>query len=194
MPHRLRPYLIGLLSAIVLLVAAPLASAASCNTTEIYNQAYRGKITGHFSQACLRQAIRDETDEMKTYSNVDAVINSALLTNSFVHKYNKSNRNQVQPTQSTDDGSSVAPSGGSSGGGSAPLSRGGSSSQIISPPSQPTSVVSRALASAAPAKADDIPGPIILLGVLTGLFVLGGLGSYLLRRRLNARSASLPTA
>jgi hypothetical protein len=35
-----------------------------------------------------------------------------------------------------------------------------------------------------------MPTPIIILGALTTLFVLGGIGSYLLRRHLNRGSAA----
>lgn len=196
MPHRSRTYLICLLGALAMGVVVPQASAAasSCNETAIYNQAYTGKITGHFSIACLQKARRDESAEMATYSNVDSVIAAAINKAQFVKTYRKANSDQVTPTQSVDNGSTgvtstggtVAASGGHS---SSPPAQSTAGVPIVDPPTHP-GPLTRALASTGPAKADDIPTPIIVLGALTTLFVLGGIGSYLLRRRLDRGSTA----
>jgi hypothetical protein len=196
MPHRSRTYLICLLGALAIAVIAPGASASSsssCNETAIYNQAYNGKITGHFSIACLQKARRDESAEMATYSNVDSVISAAIAKAQFVQSYNSGNRGQVTPTQTVAHGSGT----GTTAGGTAP--KGGTSTTssastqgsvgIVDPPTHP-GLATRVLAGyGAPAKADDFPTPIIALGALATLFVLGGIGSYLLRRRMDGSSA-----
>ena len=137
MPHRSRTYLICLLGALAMGVVVPQASAAasSCNETAIYNQAYTGKITGHFSIACLQKARRDESAEMATYSNVDSVIAAAINKAQFVKTYRKANSDQVTPTQSADNGAA----GVTSTGGTVAASGGHSSA----PPAQSTAAASR---------------------------------------------------
>jgi hypothetical protein len=195
MPHRSRTYLICLLGALAIAVIAPGASASpssSCNETAIYNQAYNGKITGHFSIACLQKARRDESAEMATYSNVDSVISATIAKQQFVQSYNSGNRGQVTPTQTVAHGSGTgtAPVGTASKGGTSTTSSASTQGSvgILDPPTHP-GLASRVLAGYAPAKADDFPTPVIALGALATLFVLGGIGSYLLRRRMDGSSA-----
>jgi hypothetical protein len=200
MPHRFRTYMICLLGALTLGAVAPSATASSsssCNETAIYNQAYKyQKITGDFSIACLQKARRDESAEMRTYSNVDGIIAAAIAKAQFVKTYSKGTSPQVKPTQTLGGTSpTVAPSDGHG----ATAATGGHESTsttpapsgvgIVDPPSK-ASPLTRALASAAPSQAGDMPTPVIVLGALTALFVLGGIGSYLLRRHLNRGTAA----
>ena len=54
-------------------LAVPSAALADCGH-EIIDQAYKGKITKHFSQACYNQAIRIEPVDGSSYSDIDSII------------------------------------------------------------------------------------------------------------------------
>jgi hypothetical protein len=185
-------------------LALPAIASAGC-VDQLYGQAYKGKITGNFSRACLLAAIAAESPDDKTYSNVDVLFRQALSRQAFLSRYHAKNKGQVVPHQ-TSQGSAIGPaksSGGGGGGGGGPAApaeaAGGHSSSsgkplestVITPPKNSADgPISRYLASTSPAQADEIPTPIIILGGVSLLFVLGGIASYLVRRRLASRGVS----
>ena len=57
-------------------LAVPSAAFADCGH-EIIDQAYKGKITKHYSQACYNTAIRIEPVDGSSYSDIDSIIRDA---------------------------------------------------------------------------------------------------------------------
>jgi hypothetical protein len=192
----------------VMALAVPSAAFADCSH-EIIDQAYKGKITKHYSQACYNAAIKIEPVDGSSYSDIDSIIRDA--------KHNDALRAQQ-------DAAAVSTPGGSS---PAPRTQSGtprSSTVATSPPTAPvtasvgggrthakpaalavtqtapTATTARTtelgapsatpvLDHLAPAHAGDLPLAVIVLGVLAGLLVLAGVAGAVLRRRA-ARSDS----
>jgi hypothetical protein len=136
------------------LVSARAASA--CDEDAIYNQAYAGRVTSHFSVACLQQARRDESAEVRMYHDIDGPIVAAILA--VTH-----GRQSALPGLKPRHLASVT--------------------SIVSPPRRLPPIASL-LALGSPSRADAVPPAVIALGGFTGLFLLGGVASALLRRRL----------
>ena len=57
-------------------LAVPSAAFADCGH-DIIDQAYKGKITKHYSQACYNTAIRIEPVDGSSYSDIDSIIRDA---------------------------------------------------------------------------------------------------------------------
>jgi cobalamin biosynthesis Mg chelatase CobN len=64
--------------ALALPALAPQAALAKSCADQIIEQAYQGRITGHFSQACYRAAIAKEGPDTQTYTDVDSTIRAAM--------------------------------------------------------------------------------------------------------------------
>ena len=56
--------------------AVPQVALADC-AHEIIDQAYKGSVTRHYSQACYSAAIRIEPVDGSSYSDIDAIIKDA---------------------------------------------------------------------------------------------------------------------
>jgi hypothetical protein len=179
-------------------LAVPSAAFADCSH-EIIDQAYKGKITQHYSQACYSAAIRIEPVDGSSYSDIDSIIRDAKRADAL--------RDRDAAVVSTPTGNGNAPRTQS---GNSRASTATSSAPAVKPPgtaavgggrtpAQPSALVSTqpkpettelgapsatpVLDRLAPAHAGDLPVAVIVLGVLAGLLVLAGIAGAILRRR-----------
>jgi hypothetical protein len=182
-------------------LAVPSAAFADCSH-EIIDQAYKGKITKHYSQACYSAAIRIEPVDGSSYSDIDSIIRDAKRADalrerdSAVVSTPTGTGNNPRTPQGNSRASStpVATTGtGDVGGGRTPAS--GMGLALTQPVAQPETTqlgapsATPVLDHLAPAHAGDLPVAVIVLGVLASLLVLAGIAGAVLRRR-SARSGS----
>jgi hypothetical protein len=182
----------------VVALAIPSAAFADCSH-EIIDQAYKGKITKHYSQACYNAAIRIEPVDGSSYSDIDSIIKDAKRADALrardasvvstpsgsgdtprTQSGNKRNPNAVATAVSSPGTAAVG--GGRTHAKPAALSQ----SQTTSTPATTDLGAPSAtpvLDHLAPAHAGDLPVAVIVLGVLAGLLVLAGIAGAVLRRR-----------
>jgi hypothetical protein len=82
LPPTLRRLLVPLVLAAGLLAVPSGAFASDC-AHQIIDQAYKGKITGTYSQACYNQAIKIEPVDGSSYSDIDSIIKQAKRTSAL---------------------------------------------------------------------------------------------------------------
>jgi hypothetical protein len=193
-------------------LAVPSAAFADCGH-EIIDQAYKGKITKHYSQACYNTAIRIEPVDGSSYSDIDSIIRDAKRADalrardaSVVSTPSESSdapRTQLgNHTGSTALSSapvkvpatSTPPDTASVGGGrthAKPAALSGTHTSTTTTAAETTELgapsATPVLDRLAPAHAGDLPVAVIVLGVLASLLVLAGVAGAVLRRR-SARS------
>jgi hypothetical protein len=205
-----RRFLVRLLVCAAALMV-PSAALADC-AHDIIDQAYKGKITGTYSQACYNAAIKIEPVDGSSYSDLDSVIKSAKHVAALAAESKATStpttttetpRTQVAKTRATTTAPPVstvvttkAETAIVGGGRVAPATHTGSATT----PSKPTATVSTTPAAPeatllgapsatpvldrlAPAHADQVPVAVIVLGVLAALLVLAGVAGAVLRRR-----------
>jgi hypothetical protein len=188
---------------VVAALAVPTSAFADC-AHEIIDQAYKGRITKHYTQTCYNAAIRIEPVDGSSYSDIDSIIKSAKRADalrdrdaSVVSQPSTSSTAPRTPqahqqtttakvtkpappgTESVGGGrdysGNVALNSKPSGGGTATTP---SNVTLLGAPSA-TPVLDRL----APAHAGDLPVAVIVLGVLASLLVLAGVAGAILRRR-----------
>jgi hypothetical protein len=183
-------------------LTVPSAAFADCSH-EIIDQAYKGKITKHYTQACYNQAIRIEPVDGSSYSDIDSIIRDAKRADALRDRdaavvSTPTGTGNTPRTQSGNSRASTAPPATTAaidgvGGGRTPAKP----SALVSarPTPQPVTTelgapsATPVLDRLAPAHAGDLPVAVIVLGVLASLLVLAGLAGAVLRRR-SARSGS----
>jgi hypothetical protein len=182
-------------------LAVPSAAFADCGH-DIIDQAYKGKITKHYSQACYNTAIRIEPVDGSSYSDIDSIIRDAKRRDALAARDTAAvstpvDNNGTPRTQSGNPSGAVGstkvvstpPATGTVGGGrthAAPAAL--SNTQTTSTAKPQTTelgapVATPVLDHLAPAHAGDLPVAVIVLGVLAGLLVLAGIAGAILRRR-----------
>ncbi len=185
-------------------LAVPSAAFADCSH-EIIDQAYKGKITKHYSQACYSAAIKIEPVDGSSYSDIDSIIRDAKRADAL-------RAQQDAAAVSTPGGSSPAPRTQSGTprsstvadasdrprpataavGGGRTHAKPAALAVTQTAPTATTAVQTTELGAPsatpvldhlAPAHAGDLPLAVIVLGVLAGLLVLAGIAGAVLRRR-----------
>jgi hypothetical protein len=212
--HATRRLLVRLLVCVAAL-AVPSAAFADC-AHDIIDQAFsKGKITGTYSQACYNSAIKIEPVDGSSYSDIDSIIKEAkhiaalkaldskvtstpTSTNESVRtQLNQQATTTAAPPKTTVTTTPVAPTTVAGGGRVSATT----TTQPVKP--VPTAATTPVAPSAtllgapsatpvldrlAPAHADDVPVPVIVLGVLAVLLVLAGLAGAIVRRRAGRSS------
>jgi hypothetical protein len=180
----------------VIVLAVPSAAFADCSH-EIIDQAYKGKITKHYTQACYNAAIRIEPVDGSSYSDIDSIIKDAKRADAL--------RARDTSVVSTPSGSSdsprtqsgnphragapvVASPGSATVGGGRTHAKPAALSQSHTTSTPPTTELGAPSATPvldrlAPAHAGDLPVAVIVLGVLASMLVVAGIGGAVLRRR-----------
>jgi hypothetical protein len=184
----------------VIVLAVPSAAFADCSH-EIIDQAYKGKITKHYTQTCYNAAISIEPVDGSSYSDIDSIIKDAKRADAL--------RVRDASVVSTPSGSSDSPRTQSGN-----HRRTGALTRTALPPPPGTATVGGGRTHAkpaalsqsqttttpettelgapsatpvldhlAPAHAGDLPVAVIVLGVLASLLVLAGIAGAVLRRR-----------
>jgi hypothetical protein len=190
-------------------LAVPTSAFADCSH-DIIDQAYKGTITKHYSQACYNSAIRIEPVDGSSYSDIDSIIKTAkrndalrdeaspaALTNSTTPRSQQANPQTGTTTPVTTAKTPAAPTafvGGGRDNTSTAKGASSSGSQTATGPSGDVTLLGAPSATPvldrlAPANASDVPVAVIVLGVLAALLVLAGIAGALVRRR-GARSGS----
>lgn len=183
-------------------LAVPSAAFADCSH-EIIDQAYKGEITKHYTQACYSAAIKIEPVDGSSYSDIDAIIRDAKRADALrdrdaaVASTPTGTGNDARTPQSG-NGSKVATSPstpvttapvttGDVGGGRIPAKP--AALAVTQPAADPQVTLLGApsatpvLDHLAPAHAGDLPVAVIVLGILAGLLVLAGIAGAIVRRR-----------
>jgi hypothetical protein len=201
-PFRLPSFIISRRAIVRLLLgvaalAAPSSAFADCGH-DIIDQAYKGKITKHYSQACYNTAIRIEPVDGSSYSDIDSIIRAAKradalrerdaavasqpVTSSDSPRTPQSHKPPVATTEPAPPGTALVGGGRDYSSNVVPASGGGTTNgeetTLLGAPS-----ATPVLDHLAPAHADDLPVVVIVLGVLATLLVLAGVAGALLRRR-----------
>jgi hypothetical protein len=180
--------------------AVPSAALADCSH-EIIDQAYKGKITKHYTQACYNQAIKIEPVDGSSYSDIDSIIRDAKRADALRDRDSSiastpTGSGNPPRTQSGNSRASTptpttvnAPGTAEVGGGRTPAK---ATSLVVTQPTT-TKAADRTLLGApsatpvldhlAPAHAGDLPVAVIVLGALASLLVLAGIAGAILRRR-----------
>ncbi len=191
---------------VVAALAVPTSAFADC-AHDIIDQAYKGRITKHYTQACYNAAIRIEPVDGSSYSDIDSIIKAAKRNDALRERdasvvsqpvTSKDTPRTPQAHQQTTTATKpITPGTASVGGGrdysgnvsattstSSTSGTGTTSSSgkvtLLGAPSA-TPVLDRL----APAHAGDLPVAVIVLGVLATLLVLAGVAGAILRRRAN---------
>ncbi|HEY1479366.1 MAG TPA: hypothetical protein VGF46_05020 [Gaiellales bacterium] len=194
--------------ALVLLAVLVVPSAAFADCAhDIIDQAYKGKITKHYSQACYNAAIKIEPVDGSSYSDIDSIIKAAkhvdalsardsqaVSTPSGSSNAARSLNANSQTAPAVTSTPTTAPSTISVGGGRVPPASSSKPTQTTTPAApEATSLgapsATPVLDRLAPAHAGDVPVAVIVLGVLAVLLVLAGVAGAIVRRR-SSRSNS----
>jgi hypothetical protein len=174
-------------------LAVPSAAFADCSH-EIIDQAYKGKITQHYSQACYNAAIRIEPVDGSSYSDIDSIIRDAKRADALrvrdaaVVSTPTGNGNAPRTQSGNSRASTTSPTPSDTaavGGGRTPAKPSALASTQPKPETTRLGAPSATpvLDRLAPAHAGDLPVAVIVLGVLAGLLVLAGIAGAILRRR-----------
>jgi hypothetical protein len=171
------------LFAAAFLVLAP-AAHAGCGDAIIADYQDDGEIQGHYSQACYADALANVPEDAKVYSPIVAAIQAAMARD--------------KAAGGTGNGGSGTGTGGVprttlEGGRTSPE---GSSTEEALPVAPTTSTpppqsgpLQNAIQSLGPKKADEVPTPVIVLGVLAALLIAVG-GGGLIAQRIQKRRAA----
>jgi hypothetical protein len=182
-------------------LAVPTSAFADC-AHDIIDQAYKGRITKHYTQACYNAAIRIEPVDGSSYSDIDSIIRRAKSADalrdrdaSVVSQPATSGNTPRIPqaheqTTKTTTSKPAPPGSALVGGGrdyAGNVASGGTNSGTTTTPGNVTLLgapsATPVLDRLAPAHAGDLPVAVIVLGVLAGLLVLAGIAGAILRRR-----------
>jgi cytoskeletal protein RodZ len=205
-----RRLLVRLLVSVAALLV-PSAAFADC-AHDIIDQAYKGKITKTYSQACYNAAIRIEPVDGSSYSDIDSIIkqakhsaalaalaadSKATTTPTTSHDTPRTQVAQPRVTTTappaTTTRATVPKATAAVGGGRVtPASHGSEpvapTPTVATAPAAPSALLGAPSATPvldrlAPAHADDVPVAVIVLGVLAVLLVLAGVAGAVVRRR-----------
>ena len=156
----------GLLLALGLVLAVPATAMADCGTTIINDYLKDGTINGTYSQACFQQALGEIPTDADIYTDIRASITAAMT------RAGGGTTSGGGATDGTTDTSAAAPGGSTDGG-----------------------VVGQALNGIGPKQADQVPMPVIILGVLFLVLILAGIGGVIAQRRSRKHDGDIdPTA
>ena len=189
-------------------LAVPSAALADCSH-EIIDQAYKGKITKHYSQACYNAAIRIEPVDGSSYSDIDSIIRDAKRRDALAARDSAavstpSDSSTAPRTQAGNSRSgaktssrpvtATPPGTAEVGGGRTYAKPSGLSATQPATTTPETTLLGAPSATPvldhlAPAHAGDLPVAVIVLGVLASLLVAAGVAGAILRRR-STRSSS----
>jgi hypothetical protein len=180
-------------------LAVPSSALADCSH-DIIDQAYKGSITKHYSQACYNAAIRIEPVDGSSYSDIDSIIKSAKRADALrdeaspaaLTSSNKPRSPQAHAQTGpaiTSKPESPSPSALVGGGRDQTSNTGTNTTKNTGTTSTPDVTLLGApsatpvLDHLAPAHAGDVPIAVVVLGVLALLLVLAGIAGVLVRRR-----------
>jgi cobalamin biosynthesis Mg chelatase CobN len=165
-----------LITACVLLVA-PAAAFADCGTTVIDDYLKDGTISGNYSQACYKSALKQIPTDMDIYTDVRGSINAAMNRGSGSGGTQNAT---AQPGTTTSKSKPKAKTTGAT-----TTDAGTTSDELlpVAPGTTDDGLVGEALKAVGPKKADEVPMPVLILGGLAALLILAGAGGLIAQRR-----------
>lgn len=171
-----RRFLLPLVAALALAATAPSVAVAStpCWQRVINDWSQHNGITGHYSPACLRQAMKNAPPDLTDYTGLIDDINAALIGSIPGPRRNQGGGGSNGGSSSGSSGGSGGPGSGASAAGRGGAARAG---KIVPNGGTPAS---------APAHSRGIPLPLILLAAVLAAAALAA-GSPPLFRRLRGR-------
>jgi hypothetical protein len=166
-----------LLLTVCVLLIAPAAALADCGTSVIDDYLKDGTISGSYSQACYKSALKQIPTDMDIYTDVRGSINAAMNGGgSGGTPIASSNQpgtatSKDKPKGTTTDGTTTE--------------EGTTTDEVlpVAPGTTDGGLVGQALNDIGPKKADEIPMPVIVLGGLAVLLILAGAGGLIAQRR-----------
>lgn len=167
-----------LITACVLLVA-PAAALADCGTTVIDDYLKDGTISGNYSQACYKSALKQIPTDMDIYTDVRGSINAAMNSGGSSGGTPVASNNQPGTTTSKSKPKGTTTDAGTT------TEDGTTTDEFlpVAPGTTDGGLVGQALNDIGPKKADEVPMPVIVLGGLAALLILAGAGGLIAQRR-----------
>jgi len=151
----------GLLLALVLVLAAPATALADCGTDIINDYLKDGTINGTYTVPCYQQALGEIPTDADIYTDIRASITAAMTRAG-------GSTSDGGTTDGTTDTSAAVPGNSTDGG-----------------------VVGQALNGIGPKEADQVPMPVIILGVLFLLLIVAGISGLIVQRRSRKRGGDI---
>lgn len=163
----------ALLITVSVLLVAPAAALADCGTSVISDYLKDGTISGSYSQACYRSALRQIPTDADIYTDVRASINAAM-TRSGSSSPGGTQSAPVAPGTTTPKGTPATTTDAST-----------TTDEFlpVAPGTTDDGLVGEALKNIGPKHADEVPLPVIILGGLAALLALAGAGGLIAQRR-----------
>jgi hypothetical protein len=171
---RARRLLVPVIAALTLAAAAPSVAVAGtpCWQRVINDWAQHNGIKGHYSPACLRQAIKYAPTDLADYSGLIDDIYAALIGST--HRTHKNGTNNASSSNQGGSGSGGGPGGGGSSSGGGGNGNGtGKGAKIVPHAGTPAS---------APAHSRSIPLPLIILAAVLAAAALAAGSPQLIKR------------
>jgi hypothetical protein len=167
----------SLIAACVLFVA-PAAAFADCGTSIIDQYLNSGSVSGNYSQACYKSALRQIPTDADLYTDIRASITAAMNGGG-----SGGSPSQVAPAPGTTT-PKPKPKGTTTDAGT-PTDAGTTTDELlpVTPGTTDGGLVGNALKDIGPKHADEVPMPVIILGGLAALLILAGAGGLIAQRR-----------
>jgi hypothetical protein len=169
----------SLIAACVLLVA-PAAALADCGTSIIDQYLNSGTVSGNYSQACYKSALKQIPTDADLYTDIRASI-TAAMNGSRPSSGGSGGQALVVPGTTTGRKPKPKPKPATTAG----TTDAGTTTDLLPvlPGSTDGGLVGNALKNIGPKHADEVPLPVIILGGLAALLILAGAGGLIAQRR-----------
>ncbi len=167
----------ALLITVCVLLVAPASALADCGTNVIDDYLKDGTISGNYSPACYKSALRQIPTDADIYTDVRASINAAMNaggsgSGGTQNATNTPGTTTTEPKPETTDAGTTTEAGTTTG-----------EFLPVAPGTTDAGLVGEALKDIGPKHADEVPMPVIILGGLAALLILGGAGGLIAQRR-----------
>jgi len=169
----------SLIAACVLFVA-PAAAFADCGTSIIDQYLNSGSVSGNYSQACYKSALRQIPTDADLYTDIRASI-TAAMSSTGGGSGSSSGQNATNTPGTTT--SKPKPKATTTDAGTTDAGTTTDELLPVVPGTTDAGLVGNALNNIGPKHADEVPMPVIILGGLAALLILAGAGGLIAQRR-----------
>jgi hypothetical protein len=168
------------LIAVCVLLFAPAAALADCGTSIIDQYLNSGTVSGNYSQACYKSALKQIPTDADLYTDIRASITAAMAGAGGGSGGSGGQQGLVAPGTTTPKKPKPKPSTTDAG-----TTDAGTTTDLlpVAPGSTDDGLVGNALKNIGPKHADEVPLPVIILGGLAALLILAGAGGLIAQRR-----------
>jgi hypothetical protein len=169
----------SLIAACVLFVA-PAAAFADCGTSIIDQYLNSGSVSGNYSQACYKSALRQIPTDADLYTDIRSSITAAMTGAGGGSGSSGSQNGTVTPGTTTEK---KKPKATTTDAGTTDAGTTTDELLPVAPGTTDAGLVGNALNNIGPKHADEVPMPVIILGGLAALLILAGAGGLIAQRR-----------